>query len=137
MDVQCTASVLDKSGVLNGLVAVVNPLSAMRAWLGSADEIARIAVREIRADATSALARSSFAAAMFKLAAQESVGGQLGARIVARGEGRPGAVRPAAAAAVRCRLAAQPEEMLSWLVRARVRSLDVDLEGASRGADAR
>jgi hypothetical protein len=94
-------------------------------------------VREIRADATSALARSSFAAAMFKLAEQESVGGQLGARIVARGEGRSGAVRPAAAAAVRCRLAAQPEEMLSWLVRARVRSLDVDLEGASRGADAR
>ena len=118
-DVQCTASVLDPHGMLCGLMHVTCPVTAMRAWVVSRHMVDIIAVREIRADPTSENARGAFTAAMLRRASSTT----LGAMVIDRGPGKHGNVRVVTKAARRCRLEAQPDEMLAWLVRARARSV--------------
>ena len=118
-DVQCTASVLDPHGMLCGLMHVTCPVTAMRAWVVSRHMVDIIAVREIRADPTSEKARGAFTAAMLRRASSTT----LGAMVIDRGPGKHGNVRVVTKAARRCRLEAQPDEMLAWLVRARARSV--------------
>jgi hypothetical protein len=49
-------------------------------------------------------------------------GTELGRAVIDRGPGKHGQVRVVTDAARRCPLAAKPDEMLAWLVRARARS---------------
>lgn len=120
-DVHCTTSVLDARGILVGLVHVMCPFAAMRAWVANAGDNEEYvsAVREIRADATSKEARGAFARAIVEIAQHDP----LGKRILDRGPGLPGPVREITSAARRCKLNATPDEMLAWLVRSRARTL--------------
>ena len=118
MDVHCTASVLDPHGMLCGLMHITCPLTAMREWLKSADSIDAMAVCLIRSDPMSEKARGAFTAALLRRATST----ELGRAVIDRGPGKHGPVRVVTDAARRCPLAAKPEEMLAWLVRARARA---------------
>jgi hypothetical protein len=118
MDVHCTTTVLDAHGMLCGLMHLTCPLTAMRAWAESTDSIDAMAVCLVRADPLGEKTRAAFTAAMLRRAS----GTELGRAVIDRGPGKHGQVRVVTDAARRCPLAAKPDEMLAWLVRARARS---------------
>ena len=118
MDVHCTTTVLDAHGMLCGLMHLTCPLTAMRAWVESSDSIDAMAVCLIRADPLGENTRAAFTAAILRRAS----GTELGRAVLDRGPGKHGPVRVVTYAARRCPLAAKPDEMLAWLVRARARS---------------
>jgi hypothetical protein len=118
MDVHCTTTVLDAHGMLCGLMHLTCPLTAMRAWVESSDSIDAMAVCLVRADPLGENTRAAFTAAILRRAS----GTELGRAVLDRGPGKHGPVRVVTYAARRCPLAAKPDEMLAWLVRARARS---------------
>jgi hypothetical protein len=118
MDVHCTTTVLDAHGMLCGLMHLTCPVTAMRAWAESTDSIDAMAVCLVRADPLGEKTRAAFTAAMLRRAS----GTELGRAVIDRGPGKHGQVRVVTDAARRCPLAAKPDEMLAWLVRARARS---------------
>jgi hypothetical protein len=118
MDVHCTTTVLDAHGMLCGLMHLTCPLTAMREWAESSDSIDAMAVCLVRADPLGENTRAAFTAAILRRAS----GTELGRAVLDRGPGKHGPVRVVTYAARRCPLAAKPDEMLAWLVRARARS---------------